>query len=517
MSWSGIFSEKQSGSVYDRIRQLASSTVIFIAVIALFSVFFITFSDRSYQRNMTSLSCVIEFYDALSGLDKDVFSYAGTGDEMVYGKIWDEIITERGMLADLAQQYEGSSLYRRVRDLQEMFFTYTECVGNIKEHVYLCDVMTTSGNRLLSSYYQKSIDILDAMRAEYPLLYEGVLDSVKASERTKRAESLMILADIAVVMVILLLGLAGQGKKLFRNIVRPLRQLTDRAQKVSISGGGELGAEPVITSSNMNEEIRNLIDVYNQMTDRIRSQVEENQKNADAREKLKDQELENLKMANLLKSSELKALQMQINPHYLFNTLNMIAQTAYLEEADQTRQLLSQAAALFRYTLDFSGKTVTLQREMEILGAYVELQEKRFGDRIFFEFHLDEQFSSMPMPAMTLQPIVENAIEHGVGMKVSDAVICIRTYVQGETDRKEGVIEIADNGTGMTKEELSTLLGDMRGGVASSRRIGLSNVYQRLKLYYGERADMDVESTPDEGTCVRIRILLESGSRGKGI
>lgn len=154
---------------------------------------------------------------------------------------------------------------------------------------------------------------------------------------------------------------------------------------------------------------------------------------------------------------------------------------------------------------------------MEILGAYVELQEKRFGDRIFFEFHLDEQFSSMPMPAMTLQPIVENAIEHGVGMKVSDAVICIRTYVQGETDRKEGVIEIADNGTGMTKEELSTLLGDMRGGVASSRRIGLSNVYQRLKLYYGERADMDVESTPDEGTCVRIRILLESGSRGKGI
>ena len=154
MSWSGIFSEKQSGSVYDRIRQLASSTVIFIAVIALFSVFFITFSDRSYQRNMTSLSCVIQFYDALSGLDKDVFSYAGTGNEMVYGKIWDEIITERGMLADLAQQYEGSSLYRRVRDLQEMFFTYTECVGNIKEHVYLCDVMTTSGNRLLSSYYR---------------------------------------------------------------------------------------------------------------------------------------------------------------------------------------------------------------------------------------------------------------------------------------------------------------------------------------------------------------------------
>ena len=118
MSWSGIFSEKQSGSVYDRIRQLASSTVIFIAVIALFSVFFITFSDRSYQRNMISLSCVIEFYDALSGLDKDVFSYAGTGDEMVYGKIWDEIITERGMLADLAQQYEGFYIHRMCWEYQ---------------------------------------------------------------------------------------------------------------------------------------------------------------------------------------------------------------------------------------------------------------------------------------------------------------------------------------------------------------------------------------------------------------
>ena len=139
---------------------------------------------------------------------------------------------------------------------------------------------------------------------------------------------------------------------------------------------------------------------------RIQKQMEEIQENASAKERLKNQELENLRINNRLKSSELKALQMQINPHFLFNTLNMISQTAYMESAEDTAALLGTTARLLRYTLDNTDKAVTLAREIEILGNYVELQEKRFGERISFEFDLDESFHQMVIPTT---PTLEKA------------------------------------------------------------------------------------------------------------
>ena len=135
--------------------------------------------------------------------------------------------------------------------------------------------------------------------------------------------------------------------------------------------------------------MQTLIQVYNSMIHRIQVQIRTIQENASAQEKLKDQELENLKIRNMLKTSELKALQMQINPHFLFNTLNMIARTADFGDTDRTSVLLQKTAQLLRYNLDFSGKMVSLANEIEMLGNYVYLQEERFGSKIFFDFDLN--------------------------------------------------------------------------------------------------------------------------------
>ena len=244
-----------------------------------------------------------------------------------------------------------------------------------------------------------------------------------------------------------------------------------------------------------------LIQVYNSMIRRIQMQIRTIQENASAKEKLKDQELENLKIRNMLKTSELKALQMQINPHFLFNTLNMISQTAYMEGAEQTITLLDSTARLLRYALDYTDKSVSLSKELEILGHYVELQEYRFGDRIEFEFDLDESFHYVSVPSLILQPLVENAVSHGVGMKLRDAVITIRTRY--DESKHMGIIEIEDNGVGMEKDQLEKLRRDMKQQQETGK-IGLGNIYMRIRIFYENQGDVQVYSTANKGTMVRI-------------
>ena len=175
-----------------------------------------------------------------------------------------------------------------------------------------------------------------------------------------------------------------------------------------------------------------LVNAFNTMIEQMRSYIKEIEENASAKVSLHEKELENLKISNLLKSSELKVIQMQINPHFLFNTLNMIAQTAYLGDSDTTVFLLGKTAELLRYSLDFMGRSVTLARELTMLGDYIYLQEQRFGERIEFEFELDEKFHQMHIPCLILQPLVENAITHGVGSYTENGKIQIKTVYDEE-------------------------------------------------------------------------------------
>ena len=230
----------------------------------------------------------------------------------------------------------------------------------------------------------------------------------------------------------------------------------------------------------------------------------------DARTKvaLREQELENLRITNLLRTSELRALQRQMNPHFLFNTMNMIAKNAYMEGAEKTVDLLQRTAYLLRYSLDYMDKAVTLDQEIEILGDYVYLQEQRFGKRIRFRFELDERFHQTRVPCLILQPLVENSIIHGVGSYVKDGQIVIKTqYLEAQ---KEGLILISDNGEGIPEKELEALRKKLSSEREKQERVGLANVYQRLTIFFEGAAEFEIESRAGEGTQVLIRIPVES-------
>lgn len=483
-------------------------TVSMLLVLTILGVYY--HIQTEYEQSMENMLMLNSFYNNLEDINRDVYTYTLEGNEAVYNKIAQSCSQNQVILKNLSEINAGQLFYRNIRDAEQMFFLYSQRIQKIYDHSYLCQEMTLGSKAVINKYYNKTQEVYKALESQFQNLYSELLEAIDYRKDRAAKRNIWFLIDIVLVIVWVFVR---EGKMIFalsNRVIRPIQDLTENARQFGKKDMSRI--EYVNLEQNAEEEMQMLIQVYNSMIQRIQMQIRTIQENASAQEKLKDQELENLKIRNMLKTSELKALQMQINPHFLFNTLNMISQTAYIEGADQTITLLDSTARLLRYTLDHTDKSVTLSREIEILGYYVELQEYRFGERIRFEFDLDERFHHILMPSLILQPLVENAVSHGVGMKVKDAVITIRTRY--EADRNRGIIEIEDNGVGIDEHRLQKVRQEMKVN-QETNKIGLSNIYMRLHIFYENEADMQIYSTQEKGTKVCICLPVPKSEKEK--
>lgn len=455
--------------------------------------------QKEYEKSTEQMLMLNSFYNNLDDINEDVYTYTLEGDETVYGKIEDKYLVNQRILKNLSEISAGKNFYRNIRDTQEMFFLYMQRMQKIYEHSYLCEEMTIGSKAVINKYYNKTQEVYRALEVQFQTLYSELLESIDYRKNQAAKRNAWFLTDIILAIVFVFFKQGTSIYALSNRVITPIQDLTENARQFGKQDMSQI--RYVNLGQSAEEEMQMLIQVYNSMIRRIQMQIRTIQENASAKEKLKDQELENLKIRNMLKTSELKALQMQINPHFLFNTLNMISQTAYMEGAEQTITLLDSTARLLRYALDYTDKSVSLSKELEILGHYVELQEYRFGDRIEFEFDLDESFHYVSVPSLILQPLVENAVSHGVGMKLRDAVITIRTRY--DESKHMGIIEIEDNGVGMEKDQLEKLRRDMKQQQETGK-IGLGNIYMRIRIFYENQGDVQVYSTANKGTMVRI-------------
>ena len=197
-------------------------------------------------------------------------------------------------------------------------------------------------------------------------------------------------------------------------------------------------------------------------------------------------------------------LQSRANPHFLFNTLNMISSLARIENADQSAELMEITASFLRYNLDNISKTVTLKQEMENLKDYVAIQEYRYGGRYKYDFAVNDNCLEFKMPCMALQPLVENAIQHGIAMKLSGGRVWISAYAMSS----RVFLEVRDNGTGMTERQIEEVYNDFYENNRSTTHIGLCNIYQRLKLFYQDDVQF-VLSNMDPGLEIAISLPWE--------
>ena len=218
----------------------------------------------------------------------------------------------------------------------------------------------------------------------------------------------------------------------------------------------------------------------------------------------------------LRKQTELNVLQSQINPHFLYNTLDTIRGQALWEGMDSIAEMTHALASCLRYSINTGSDMVTLSEELDNVKNYIKIQQTRFSDKLEFEMAIDEEndnkILSYKIPKLTIQPIVENAVFHGLEKKRNMGKVQIKVFA---TDTRLS-INIIDNGLGIPRERLKLLNKNLYLGQTSmsdtkneSRQsIGLYNVNQRIKLYYGDNFGLRIKSFIDEGTNVEIIVPI---------
>ncbi|GAA1772403.1 histidine kinase [Streptomonospora arabica] len=200
--------------------------------------------------------------------------------------------------------------------------------------------------------------------------------------------------------------------------------------------------------------------------------------------------------------AKLDALRAQINPHFLFNTLNTIASKVHTD-TEETRQLLVRLSDFFRYVVRQEGHFAEFGQEYFFVRTYVSLEQARYGDRVRVRYDIDPQVLTAHVPVLIIQPLVENAIKHGLAGKVEGGTVTLKARVDPLT--RTTSIRVADDGVGIPSELLERISdGERREGGGQ----GLSNIAGRLASLYGERYRLDIQSTEDGGTVVDLQIPL---------
>lgn len=303
-----------------------------------------------------------------------------------------------------------------------------------------------------------------------------------------------IIAIVIVMNVSIIIKLVG-------TIISPLKALAKSADEVA---NGNFDIELLEVQSQ--DEIGVVTGAFNQMVVSIREYIERIRHSMEVERIMKEKEL---MMEAHLKDAQLKYLQAQINPHFLFNTLNAGAQLAMLEGADRTYQYVQNMAEFFRYNVKKGDETVTIREEIELVDNYIYILNVRFSGDIHYEKKADNSLLQIEMPSMILQPIVENCVNHGIREMAGGGSIWVSVYRIDDT----ACISIRDNGIGMSRETIDKVMNGIYradGLATGSNGIGMDNVIARLKLFTESEDVMSIISEGrDKGTEVIIYLPIK--------
>ncbi len=259
-------------------------------------------------------------------------------------------------------------------------------------------------------------------------------------------------------------------------ITKPLLKLKKGAEEIA---NGNLD---VRFNFHTQDEIGKLGDIFNNMTLKIRELIK--RVDGEARKK---------------REYELALLQEQIKPHFLYNTLDIIIVLIEMKREWEAAHVVRKLADYYKNSLSSSEEIILIETEIQIIEDYLELQSIRYGEKFFYEIYVDEAAKKERIPRLTLQPLVENAIYHGLKYKENWGSIRVDVQVK----EKHIIIKVADDGIGMKEERLNSIKSFTQ---KAEKHFGLYSVNHRLLLYYGEESSLQIESKYGEGTCITIEI-----------
>lgn len=280
------------------------------------------------------------------------------------------------------------------------------------------------------------------------------------------------------------------------SIIKPILMIANDSKKIAAS---DFDVRPVIVENR--DEIGELVYAYNKMKETTIEYIYTLEDKNRIAELLHKEELEKMELEKRFEQAQLEVLKSQVNPHFLFNTLNMISGMAKLEDADITDRMTLSLANLFRYNLRTVEQEVFLEQELDVVDDYIYIQQMRFDNRIQYEKIVEVDKSKARIPSFTLQPIVENAFVHGISSLEEGGKIKVHVWEQ----EKMLHIDISDNGVGIDEDTLEKLNKKLLKINTSGRGIGLGNISRRVNMMY-KNGNVKVTSTKGKGTTVSLVI-----------
>ncbi len=402
-----------------------------------------------------------------------------------------------GLYEDESSEYGKIYLWRIISCLDIL----EERVTEIEEDALVSGNYDLNMERLELNIYVLT-DLIQEQIQDYIYYETSVLSELSSEVR----HDMVNVMSLSVMLIILITGVAFFiSRKLMRGITEPIRELCEGMKQVG-SGGFD-----VSVSEQSDDEMVTLNHGFNQMVRQIGQLVD------DIRE-----EQTNLRV------TEIGLLQAQIHPHFLYNTLDAITWLAESGENKKVVMMVDNLSTFFRVSLSKGREFITIEEEIKHTRSYLEIQKVRYGDILNYEIDIPKEAEAYIVPKLTLQPIVENSIYHGLKNKRGGGIVRVTGRIcrmlggeaEAETNENESdpqiqstvtdIIELTveDNGIGMSEENLCSL----RDSVSQPREtkgetsggFGMYNVNQRIRLYYGEEYGVSIESVFGEGTSVKI-------------
>ena len=365
------------------------------------------------------------------------------------------------------------------RNIRKMSETYLDCTAetvaakrgrNVEQYKRKYDDATK-----LYRYIQSSIDELNNLMFQENSSTYAVLRAVM--RYLEISNSVIMIIIVAGGMLLLIMAI--------RKMFIPLSNMAETAQLV---GQGNFHVK--MHDTDAQDELGTVTRAFNTMVENLDLYMARTKASMEKEQQMMEREL---LMENHLKEAQLKYLQSQINPHFLFNSLNAGAQLAMMEDAERTGIFVEKMADFFRYNVKKGQEDATLGEELEAVDNYIYILNVRFAGDIHFSKEVDESLENVRMPSMILQPVVENAVNHGIRDIEWEGKIHLT--VTGDADYIR--ISVKDNGKGMTQEQIEGVLSgnrEHRNEEGDSTGIGMNNVISRLELYYEESGLMEINS-----------------------
>ena len=457
-------------SIQSRMRRLVVVSCGFMAAVLVVTLALVMAYNSQYKNLLHNVTTASEFnQDFKENIDLKMYYYV-IESRYSEGLPIQEVQDAQALAKDLLDSTSQKDSLRAVTSVLDL-------CENLEEKIYQIEKTQSYDSRQMQ--LENNIYVLTALIQEY--MYNYLYCESVQLNLLQQQISRQITVEILLVLLlstVLILLLARYSVHLSRSVARPVVDLSRRAEDVI---GGDLTAREPVRSETY--EIRTLSEGMEQMIAQLNAQIQEiTQKQAS------------------LRKAELALLQAQINPHFLYNTMDTII---WLIEADRHQaavEMVSNLSSFFRHSLSRGEDVITLGEEEEHVRSYLQIQQARYQDILDYSIEIDPALRETRLPKLTLQPLVENALYHGIKLKRGKGCI----HVSGQEQGPDVLLQITDDGAGMTEVRLE----ELRRAIQNGERVGfgLVTVHERLRLLFGPPYGLTLASREGQGATVTVRV-----------